>query len=62
VSVIYTPWSNLKKTRGMVDGEVGFHSDKMVRPRAARLPVAAPPLTAAHASLWLARLACRCGA
>lgn len=31
VKVVYTPWSNLKKTQGMDVGQVGFHSDKQVR-------------------------------
>merc|ERR1711879_593339 len=30
VDVVYTPWSNLKKTGDMVEGQVGFHSDKLV--------------------------------
>jgi len=30
VAVIYTMWSNLKKTGAMVDGEVGFHNEKQV--------------------------------
>eukprot|EP00744_Colponema_vietnamica_P012173 GILI01017089.1.p1 GENE.GILI01017089.1~~GILI01017089.1.p1 ORF type:complete len:216 (-),score=58.62 GILI01017089.1:66-683(-) len=29
VKVVYTPWSNLKKTNGMDDGQVGFHSEKL---------------------------------
>lgn len=28
VRVVYTPWSNLYKTRGMADGQVGFHDNK----------------------------------
>ncbi|XP_076634387.1 coiled-coil domain-containing protein 25 isoform X1 [Colletes latitarsis] len=31
VDVVYTMWSNLKKTQGMVVGQVGFHKDKDVR-------------------------------
>uniref|UniRef100_A0A0N4ZPA4 Coiled-coil domain-containing protein 25 n=1 Tax=Parastrongyloides trichosuri TaxID=131310 RepID=A0A0N4ZPA4_PARTI len=31
VDVVYTPWSNLKKTGDMVTGQVGFYSDKQVR-------------------------------
>ncbi|KEH36005.1 hypothetical protein MtrunA17_Chr3g0139661 [Medicago truncatula] len=31
VDVVYTPWSNLKKTASMDVGQVGFHSSKMVR-------------------------------
>lgn len=31
VDVVYTMWSNLKKTQGMEIGEVGFHKDKDVR-------------------------------
>eukprot|EP00741_Cyanophora_paradoxa_P005204 tig00000852_g5044.t1 len=31
VSIVYTPWSNLKKTGGMDVGQVGFHSDKLVK-------------------------------
>jgi predicted ribosome quality control (RQC) complex YloA/Tae2 family protein len=30
VTVIYTPWSNLKKTKGMETGQVTFFKDKMV--------------------------------
>src|SRR5689334_4963412 len=30
VSVVYTPWSNLKKTAGMEVGQVGFHNDALV--------------------------------
>lgn len=29
VRVVYTPWTNLKKTNGMDDGQVGFHSEKL---------------------------------
>uniref|UniRef100_A0A914I0H8 Coiled-coil domain-containing protein 25 n=1 Tax=Globodera rostochiensis TaxID=31243 RepID=A0A914I0H8_GLORO len=29
--VVYTMWSNLKKTGDMVTGQVGFHSDKAVK-------------------------------
>ncbi|KAK9472401.1 uncharacterized protein V1510DRAFT_417395 [Dipodascopsis tothii] len=31
VTIIYTPWSNLKKTKGMAAGQVGFKRDKMVK-------------------------------
>ncbi|XP_076670093.1 coiled-coil domain-containing protein 25 [Andrena cerasifolii] len=31
VDVMYTMWSNLKKTQGMEVGQVGFHRDKDVR-------------------------------
>merc|ERR1712073_297797 len=31
IDVVYTLWSNLKKTDGMVVGQVGFHKDKEVR-------------------------------
>ncbi|KAK9239224.1 hypothetical protein V1525DRAFT_398882 [Lipomyces kononenkoae] len=31
ITVIYTPWSNLRKTNGMAVGQVGFKKDKMVR-------------------------------
>jgi predicted ribosome quality control (RQC) complex YloA/Tae2 family protein len=30
VVIIYTPWSNLKKTAGMETGQVSFHSNKKV--------------------------------
>ncbi|KAK8547420.1 hypothetical protein V6N13_098130 [Hibiscus sabdariffa] len=30
IDVVYTPWSNLKKTPSMDVGQVGFHSSKMV--------------------------------
>jgi len=30
VDVVYTPWTNLKKTGDMVAGQVGFHDDKQV--------------------------------
>lgn len=30
VDVVYTPWSNLKKTASMDVGQVGFHNPKMV--------------------------------
>src|SRR5690606_11962426 len=29
--IVYTPWSNLKKTGGMDVGQVGFHNPKLVR-------------------------------
>lgn len=31
IDVVYTMWSNLKKTQGMEIGQVGFHKDKDVR-------------------------------
>lgn len=31
VTIIYTPWGNLKKTKGMADGEVSFKNPKKVR-------------------------------
>jgi len=31
VSVVFTPWSNLKKTNGMEVGQVGFHDTKLVK-------------------------------
>ncbi|CAN1238921.1 Coiled-coil domain-containing protein 25 [Linum grandiflorum] len=31
IDVVYTPWSNLKKTASMDVGQVGFHNSKMVR-------------------------------
>lgn len=31
IDVVYTTWSNLKKTQGMSVGQVGFHKDKEVR-------------------------------
>ncbi|KAG2691808.1 hypothetical protein I3843_08G024400 [Carya illinoinensis] len=31
IDVVYTPWSNLKKTASMDVGQVGFYSSKMVR-------------------------------
>lgn len=30
IDVVYTMWSNLKKTQGMEVGQVAFHSDKEV--------------------------------
>lgn len=30
VDVVYTQWSNLRKTAGMDVGQVGFHSEKEV--------------------------------
>ena len=29
--VVFTPWTNLKKTQGMEDGQVGFHKQHLVR-------------------------------
>lgn len=31
ITIIYTPWTNLKKTGDMVDGQVGFKKDKLVK-------------------------------
>lgn len=31
VMIVYTPWSNLKKSGDMATGQVGFHSPKLVR-------------------------------
>ncbi|KAK3056129.1 hypothetical protein LTR09_002635 [Extremus antarcticus] len=31
VTVVYTPWSNLKKTGDMATGQVGFHQQKLVK-------------------------------
>ncbi|CAK4032048.1 Hypothetical predicted protein [Lecanosticta acicola] len=31
ITVIYTPWANLKKTGDMATGQVGFHNNKLVR-------------------------------
>jgi len=31
VTIVYTPWSNLKKTNNMEVGQVCFHDDKLVR-------------------------------
>jgi hypothetical protein len=31
VTIIYTPWSNLKKTGNMATGQVGFKNDKLVK-------------------------------
>lgn len=31
ITIVYTPWSNLKKTQGMDVGQVGFHNNKLVR-------------------------------
>lgn len=28
ITIIYTPWANLKKTKGMADGEVSFKNSK----------------------------------
>ena len=30
MSVVYTPWANLKKTADMAPGQVGFHDRKQV--------------------------------
>ncbi|KAK9481093.1 hypothetical protein V1514DRAFT_324219 [Lipomyces japonicus] len=31
ITVIYTPWSNLRKTKGMATGQVGFKKEKLVK-------------------------------
>jgi hypothetical protein len=31
VSIVYTPWSNLKKTSDMAVGQIGYHSSKLVK-------------------------------
>jgi len=31
VRIVYTPWANLHKTKGMADGSVEFKRDKDVR-------------------------------
>eukprot|EP00164_Ancoracysta_twista_P005558 GFYU01007622.1.p1 GENE.GFYU01007622.1~~GFYU01007622.1.p1 ORF type:complete len:213 (-),score=75.62 GFYU01007622.1:39-677(-) len=31
ISIIYTPWSNLNKTKNMETGAIGFHDRKLVR-------------------------------
>ena len=31
MDVIYTPWSNLKKTASMDVGQIGFHNQKLVK-------------------------------
>ncbi|EME88980.1 uncharacterized protein MYCFIDRAFT_76360 [Pseudocercospora fijiensis CIRAD86] len=31
ITIIYTPWSNLKKTGDMATGQVGFHNPKLVK-------------------------------
>jgi hypothetical protein len=31
VTIVYTPWANLKKTNGMDVGQVGFHDPKQVK-------------------------------
>jgi hypothetical protein len=33
VTVVYTPWTNLKKTQGMDVGSVAFHDDRLARKR-----------------------------
>jgi NFACT protein RNA binding domain len=30
VTILYTPWTNLKKDGGMAMGQVGFHNAKKV--------------------------------
>lgn len=31
VTIVYTPWANLRKTKSMEVGQVGFHENKAVR-------------------------------
>ncbi|RKP08807.1 hypothetical protein THASP1DRAFT_23276 [Thamnocephalis sphaerospora] len=31
IGIVYTPWSNLKKTGDMATGQVSFHNNKLVR-------------------------------
>lgn len=31
MTIIYTPWSNLKKSGNMATGQVGFHNQKLVK-------------------------------
>lgn len=31
ITIVYTPWSNLKKTNNMEVGQVGFHDEKKVK-------------------------------
>ena len=31
VDIIYTPWSNLKKTQGMDVGQIGYHNPRLVK-------------------------------
>lgn len=31
IAVVYTPWSNLKKTNGMEVGQIGYHNEKNVK-------------------------------
>ena len=33
VTVVYTPWTNLRKDGGMAVGQVGFRDERKVRPR-----------------------------
>jgi hypothetical protein len=37
ITVIYTPWSNLKKDGSMAVGQVGFKNNKLVRDQALSL-------------------------
>lgn len=46
VDVVYTPWSNLKKTGDMAVGQIGFHNQKLV-------------LSLVHFSLCLSLFFCR---
>ncbi len=45
LDIVYTMWSNLKKTNGMDVGQVAFHSDKQV---SASLGVCLPQMTVLH--------------
>ena len=31
VKVVYTPWSNLRKSKSMETGQIGFHNDSLMR-------------------------------
>lgn len=35
ITIIYTPWSNVKKTGDMATGSVSFHNERVVRSLAA---------------------------
>lgn len=47
VKVVYTPWSNLRKTPDMVTGQIGFTSEKLV----CALLLGAPALRASRLTL-----------
>jgi hypothetical protein len=40
ITIIYTPWSNVKKTGDMATGSVSFHNERVVRSLAASREVA----------------------